>query len=200
MTKNTYNHVAFAFDPFADKLYSYARFRYNEPFLAGFGIEFTDRYVGNLHNTFIKICEYSVDDEFYDRLKDKIEEYVTNQELTQYNFFSLFTYPFHRSIDLPYTHTCVSFLSELLEMPAGIKISEFEDMLDHNIVFQGSLDDFIKTNNLELNSGDIDFYEKRRFRTVARENCSSIYTLVKKVMPSQREKYQNEEVFYENKV
>ena len=43
LTRNTYNHVAISFEPNTNLLYSYARYRYNEPLSAGFGIEYTDR-------------------------------------------------------------------------------------------------------------------------------------------------------------
>ncbi len=176
LTKNKYNHVAFSFNPDGQNLYSYARYRFNEPLLSGFCFENTDRYSRDLEHTYIKICELDVSDEQYTRIENKIAEYVEAMPASQYNFFSILTYPFNRPVKMEYVHTCISFVSEVLEVNKGGKIGGLERLLDDNIIFEATLKEF----NSALTSSEIDFFEKRSRRLIFTESAKSLGRLTSK--------------------
>ncbi len=160
-THNRYNHVALSFEPTARELYSYSRYRYYEPLLSGFGIEYTDRYRTTADAVKVRVCEYRVSDELYARIKERIALYTEKKSETQYNFFDVLLYPFNRHIGISYVHTCISFLLELLELLQIHTIAQLEELLKDDIIFEGLLKEFdpIET------SGPVDFFEKRDRRT-----------------------------------
>lgn len=162
MTRNQYAHVALSFGPDTQMLYSYARYRYHEPLISGFGVEYTDRYSVLGQAVDIKVCEVPVSDELYERISQKIEIYRANQSSTRYNFFDVVTYPFHRHVELEYTHTCISFLLELLEMRDVHTISQLEKKLSGQVVYEGPLSQFEGSPS----KGPVDFFERRGRRLV----------------------------------
>lgn len=157
LTRNKYTHVAVSFEPSTCLLYSYARYRYHEPFLSGFGVEYTDRYAAG-EPVDIKVCAYPVTDEHYERIRRRIAFYMSHREETRYNFFDLFTYPFGRHVELRFTHTCISFLLELLERPEIHTIRSLEDALADSVVYEGPLRNF----ETEASHGPEDFFQRRR--------------------------------------
>ena len=165
LTGHKYNHVAFSFEKSGDKLYSYARYRYHEPFLSGFGIENTDRYAPQINDTHIKICEYEVSDEHYRRIRCRIRHYEENRRKSTYNFLDILCYPFNIHLKLAYTHTCISFLLELLERRDVHTIGQLERKLKNNVIYEGCIGDYCE----KLTSGTIDFYEKRSLWNVIDE-------------------------------
>lgn len=162
MTRNQYSHVALSFGPDTQMLYSYARYRYHEPLISGFGIEYTDRYSNYGQTVDIKVCEVPVSDELYDRIQRKIEYYKENQSSTRYNFFDVIAYPFSRHVELEYAHTCISFLLELLEIQDVHTISQLEKKLADEVIYEGSLQGFESCPS----QSPIDFFERRGRRLV----------------------------------
>lgn len=157
MTRNHYSHVALSFDPSTQVLYSYARYRYHEPLISGFGIEYTDRYADSDKSVDIRVCEVAVSDEHFERIKRRIALYQENQSATRYNFFDVLAYPFNRHVELAFTHTCISFLLELVEMPDVHTISQLERKLAGSVVYEGPLQSF----ESQPTSGPVDFFERR---------------------------------------
>lgn len=157
VTRNKYNHVAFSFTPNTECLYSYARYRYHEPILSGFGIEATDRYAPT-NGVEIRVCELEVSEEQYETIHQRITHYKEIASRTRYNFFDLLIYPIWRHhVDLKYTHTCLSFLCELLDIQDVHSIAKLQDQLSDGIIYEGLLCDFEN----EPSQGQIDFYERR---------------------------------------
>lgn len=164
LTRNTYNHVCISFEPSTKEMYSYARYNYHEPFLAGFGVEYTDRYYEIEEMSCIKMCEYPVEDDHYERIKEAISYYKQNIEKTRYNFLDVIMYPFQRHINLMLTHTCISFVLELLERNDVHTIGQLEKSLpESSIIYEGRLDEF---ENFSPSRSDQDFYEKHSRRAV----------------------------------
>lgn len=172
-TGNRYNHVAFSFDRYGSTLYSYARYRYNEPMLSGFGIEYTDRYARPDFGVEIKVCEYDVSDSHYRRIKRKIKNYSLNRGKTMYNFFDIAGYPMGIHFNIKYVHTCLSFITELLEAKHIRTIGQLERKLRKNVIYRGRLDKYIDAES----NGKIDFYEKRRHGVVFAETAKILYRL-----------------------
>ena len=162
LTRRPYNHVAFSFTPEGDALYSFARYRYHEPLLGGFVWEATDRYEPQADRVGLRVCRVAVSQQLYDRLQQRIRHYCLMQPHTSYSFADLLVYPFRRHIRLAYTHTCISFLSELLELPQIHTIGQLENLLREQIIYTGTLGDSVT----RFSHGPIDFFERRSRRVV----------------------------------
>jgi hypothetical protein len=173
MTRTHYSHVALSFDPNTQVLYSYARYRYHEPLISGFGIEYTDRYADPDKQVDIKVCTVSVTDEHFARIKNRIELYQENQSATRYNFFDVLAYPFNRHVELEFTHTCISFLLELLEMPDVHTISQLERRLSDAALYEGPLQAFERVPT----SGPVDFFERRGRFLVCTQSAQVMFIL-----------------------
>ena len=182
VTRNKYNHVAFSFTPDTECLYSYARYRYHEPLLSGFGREATDRYAPT-RGVEIRVCEVSVTDEQYAQIQEKISHYQEMAAKTRYNFFDLIIYPiplWRRHVNLQYTHTCLSFLCELLDMQEVHSITTLQEKLSDCIFYEGLLSDF----EVKPSQGMIDFYERRSRRSVWKRNGILIASLTLSLLRS----------------
>lgn len=136
-TRGKYNHVAFSNEPYVSELYSFARYNYYESLLGGFGPEYSNRYLSEGRDIKIKVCQYEVTQEHYERIMEKLDYY--GQAKTRYNILSVLTYPFKKQVDLPNTHTCISFMLELLELEKSITINKLEEMLSSNVIYEGNL-------------------------------------------------------------
>ncbi len=185
VTRYKYNHVAISFEPNTDRLYSYARYRYHEPLLSGFGVEYTDRYRNGAKPVCIKVYEVPVTDEHYERVKKRIDYYINYWEHTQYNFFDIIFYPFKHHVELQFTHTCLSFACELLDMQGIHSIEELDARLackGGSVIFEGPLSVF----EASPSSGPIDFYERRgRVRVLAQSGlamCVLAASLIRKTL------------------
>ena len=128
-------------------------------------MEATDRYYGVDQMTNIKVCEYCVEDDHYERIRNAVDYYLENREATRYNFFDIVTYPFKKHVSLdPLTHTCISFVMELLERKDVKTLGQLEKSLPaESIVYEGPLDEYEKGCP---SKGDIDFFERRSKRVV----------------------------------
>lgn len=179
LTRNKYSHVALSFKPDTKCIYSFARQRYHEPFMAGFGVESTDRYArfdGAPIN--IRVCEYKVAEDMYRRMKLAIAKYRAVQSLTRYNFIDLLTYPFGKHIKLEYTHTCVSFLAEIIEREDLRTIGQLQRELEDRIIYEGPIDGFEKFPS----RGSFDFYERRAHWLVYASSAAVMGSLAVRVV------------------
>ncbi|MBR3840081.1 MAG: hypothetical protein IKM20_02980 [Erysipelotrichales bacterium] len=143
ITGGKYNHVAIALDSSLHTLYSYARSNYFEPLNAGYQHETPSRYLMNGKDTQIKVCEYLVDDEHYSRIVKAINDYSKNQSFTTYNFADLLMYPFKVHIPINLTHTCVSFVSELLEIKQFMSLKQLEKKFKKGTIYEGSMKEYV---------------------------------------------------------
>lgn len=145
LTGGSYSHVAISLKPDLSRFYSFARSNYYEPLSAGFQIETPYRYMKKYKNgTRIEICELLIDDEKYSRIVKKLKEYNKKKNETLYNYFDIFAYPFKKHFNVKDTHTCVSFVQELLEEEEFLSISKYEKKLHKNAVFEGEISDICK--------------------------------------------------------
>lgn len=171
LTNNKYNHVALSLTPDTQRLYAFSRYRYREPLLSGFGIEYTDRY--EPYQVDIKVCEIPVTDEQLASIKRRLRLYEMFREKTRYNFMDIVAYPFHKHIDIRLTHTCISFVLELLRLTDVHTIGGLEKKLTGSDVYEGRLSAFEKT----ATHGPVDFFERRPRLTVARESGATMLAL-----------------------
>ena len=162
ITRGKYNHVAIALDDSLHTLYSYARNNYFEPLNAGYQHETPSRYLMNGKDTQIKICEYLVDDNHYEHIVNAIGEYSKNQSCTLYNFADLLMYPFKVHIPINLTHTCVSFVSKLLEVKQFMSLKQLEKKFKKGTVYEGSMKEYVGDySQVEVNYFTRNTYQQR---------------------------------------
>lgn len=160
VTRGKYNHVALSLDTSLHTLYSYARCNYFEPFNGGFQLETPARYLIDGNDSAIKVCEYEVRDSHYERLLENIHGYVENQWITKYNFADLFVYPLKKHVPIERTHTCVSFVGELLELNNFMSLRQLEDLYCNHVIYEGGMREFIG----EYTKTEEGYFEKRQKR------------------------------------
>lgn len=172
-TRGKYNHVAFSHEPYISKVYSFARYNYYESFLGGFGAEYSNRYLNEGKDIRIKICEHEVTEEHYARILDKLNHY--EQAKTRYNLLSVLAYPFNKQVDLPDTHTCISFMLELLELDKSITINKLEKNLWKNTIYEGNLS---KRLSYRADEDEDGFFEPKNPLVVWGKTCVYCLSLI----------------------
>lgn len=171
-TRGRYNHIAFSHEPYISEVYSFARYNYYESLLGGFGPEYSNRYLCQGKDIAIKICQYDVAEGHYERIKEKLDYYGKTK--TRYNILSVLTYPLKKQVELPDTHTCISFMLELLELNNNITINKLETMLSKSVIYEGNL-----SNRLSYVAAldEDEFFVRKKRLDVWRKNCLYYYWL-----------------------
>lgn len=139
LTGGTYNHVALALEDSLNVLYSYSRSNFFEPLNGGYQKETPSRYFANHKDAQIRVCEYMVEDDHYQRIQEALMDYGKNQRETCYNFADLLVYPFKIHIPLSRMHTCISFVTELLEIHRFMSIGQLENQCKQHTIYEGSM-------------------------------------------------------------
>lgn len=170
LTHRPYNHVAVSFTPKGERLFSYMRYRYHEPLISGFGEEFTDRYADVARQVGLRVCEVELSQAHYQRVRRAVDAYLAAQQDTCYSFVDLLAYPFHRHVQLAYTHTCISFVCELLELPRLYTIGQLEKKLARHTLYKGPMAGYYA----EFSHGPQDFYERRSRRVVYSQSARAL--------------------------
>lgn len=179
LTHSRYNHVAISLTPKIRELYSYARYNLYEPLLGGFGVEYPNRYLYEEQDIPVKICEVQVTEEHYQEILTSIQFFKDNQERTKYNFLSVITYPFGKSVKIGLTYTCLEFVLKLLHCKKNLSIKGFERKLQNSIVYQGNMSDCLEEGAELLNDC---FFEYKRKVHVYRKTAIYFCSLVSMAM------------------
>ena len=114
ITRYEYNHVSIALTPDLDRLYSFARYRKNAPFYAGFVQESGKRYVQGGKPANIKMFEIPVSDEKYQEIAGRLEEMSDNKREYIYNLISAMCVPLRRRVKARNSFTCIEFSVAML--------------------------------------------------------------------------------------
>lgn len=141
-----YNHVALALNPLLPKMHAYSRCNYFEPLNGGYQQETPARYLVDGNDSKIKICGYQVTDEHYARICATLQDYQAHQTETRYNFADILIFPLHKHIPLQRTHTCISFLCEVLELNRYMTVVQLERKLRNQVLYEGSIGAWVGQN------------------------------------------------------
>ncbi len=165
-----YNHVALALEPTLPKLHAYSRCNYFEPLNGGYQQETPARYLVDGNDSQIKICGYEVTDEHYERIRAALQDYQAHKSETRYNFADILIFPLHKHIPLQRTHTCISFLCEVLELKRYMTVLQLERELQDNVLYEGSIRAWVGQNFPNEN----EYFEQRgrlrAYKDTARKN------------------------------
>lgn len=141
-THSRYNHVSLSFRADIGTLYSFARYHRAIPLYGGFVEESILRYGPLQGAAQVKICRLPVTQGQLAHLYSYIAWLAQEGEHYLYNTPGAVLSLVHRHVALPKTHTCLSFVSEVLERcqlkGAGcLTISQLERMLKEYVVYIG---------------------------------------------------------------
>ena len=172
-----YNHVALALDPALPELHAYARCNYYEPLNGGYQRETPSRYLYDGRDGKIKICSCQVSDAHYARICQALRDYQAHCAETSYNFADIVFFPLRRHVPLHRVHTCISFLSEVLEMDGYQTLRQMEYNLRDRILYEGSIRAWVG----EAFADEADYFARRGRVRVCRDTARKHLRLMRDV-------------------
>ena len=185
-TGGKYSHASISLDKDLNEMYSFARFKYHTPLVAGFTKEsITSLSLGRDEGVDVKIFRVPVTKAQYTKLERNIEYFKANSARYKYNLFGLIFYLTPFEFNIRDTYICTEFVSKCVA-DLGIKkkklwknrISpdEMINALNEYEYYCGSLLEYAKT--LEHNSYEPEFLERENFFVMLAKTISQICILL----------------------
>lgn len=170
-TGGKYSHASISLDKDLNEMYSFARFKYHTPLVAGFTKEsITSLSLGRDEGVDVKVFKIPVTSSQYKKLERNIEHFKKNSARYKYNLFGLIFYLTPFEFNIKDTYICTEFVSKCIAS-LGIKKkklwknrispAEMISALSEYECYCGSLSEYAKT--LNHNSYSPDFLEKENF-------------------------------------
>ncbi len=139
----TFTHTSLSLTPSTDRLYSYARRRIKNPFVAGLIVENIHTEVFAMYPTcHCAVYKIRVSDEAYDNMKREITYFFNNYKKAKYNFIGLLPLALGIKIRRKFRLTCSQFVALILERSKEIELPKDPYLMLPN--------DFSKINGVEL--------------------------------------------------
>lgn len=179
ITRYKYNHISLSLTPDLQKLYSFARYSLESPFVGGFVEETISRYFNAKTPVVVKICEIEIDSSKYAELCNHLEEMNNDSSQYIYNTISAVTSILNRRVVISNAYTCIEFISTLLFKINVIndnkiyRISRLDKILSNYEIYNGDIKNYI---DVEENKSDI-FYIKKSWFVVLKETFGHIKEL-----------------------
>ena len=114
VTRYEYNHTSISLDPEFKTIYSFARFRKNNPFYGGFVAESCKRFFQNGELANVAIYKIPISEEKYVEIKECFEEMAENKDEYIYNLLSAALFPVNLRVRAPDTYICIEFAVKML--------------------------------------------------------------------------------------
>lgn len=168
-TKDEYSHVSIALDEELEEMYSFGRLRPYNAFVAGFIHE-------NIHKGTFKrfkktkaiIFSMMIEDEQYEKIKNKIRDIEKEKDTYKFNIWGLFAVSVNKKVKAPRTFYCAEFVKYLLE-EAGVKVElpeiirpeNFKDIPNKNTEYKGLLRKYNKTTHTKYIKEIIESYSRK---------------------------------------
>lgn len=126
-------------------------------FIAGFVHEkINEGTFRRFKRTKATIYSIMVEDEQYEKIKNKIEKIQRNKEKYKFNIQGLLAVSIHKRIRAPRTFYCAEFVKYVLQksgvkinLPEIIRPEDFKSLPNKNLEYQGLLRRYNKMNNIE---------------------------------------------------
>ena len=149
-TKDEFSHVSIALDVDLQEMYSFARLRKYNFFIAGFLHEkINEGTFKRFKKTTAKIYHLEITDEQYNKIKDKIEEINENKEQYKFNILGLCAVSIHMKIKRERYFYCAEFVKYLLEeagiktnLPEIVKPEDFKELEGLEEIYSGLLREY----------------------------------------------------------
>lgn len=149
-TKDEFSHVSIALDVDLQEMYSFARLRKYNFFIAGFLHEkINEGTFKRFRKTTAKIYHLEVTNEQYEKIKNKIEEIKENKEQYKFNILGLCAVSIHMRIKRERYFYCAEFVKYLLEeagiktnLPEIVKPEDFKEIKGLEEIYSGLLKNY----------------------------------------------------------
>ncbi len=139
----TFTHTSLSLTPATNHLYSYARRKIKNPFIAGLIVENIHTEVFAMYpDCHCALYKLSVSDTAYENMKHEITHYMNNYKKAKYNFLGLIPLAMGIKIRRKYRLTCSQFVALILDKSAEIELPKDPYLMLPN--------DFININGVEL--------------------------------------------------
>jgi hypothetical protein len=148
-TKAEFTHSSIAITPNRHQLYSFARRRLHNIFIAGFLHEDVDKFVfAKYPNAPCAVYEIKVSDEGYNKITNKLIAFDKKYKKHKYSFVGTLTTQFGIKRNLKYRYTCAQFVASMLcaseevtlpKHPSLMKPMDFADIPEAKIIYYGQL-------------------------------------------------------------
>jgi hypothetical protein len=146
-TKKPHNHASIALDEKLNRVYSFGRKRPKNPFIGGFVKENVRE--GLFKNANCAIYSYTISENQYEIMNNKILEIEMNRHSYKYNFLGLFAVILNKEIERKNAFFCSHFVAAILE-ESGIQAKnqkplslvtpyELKDSFPLNLEYEGKL-------------------------------------------------------------
>lgn len=155
--KINYNHASIAFDKELKELYSFARKQQQVPIVAGFVMEYPERFSLKTDiDVNIKIYRIPVTRNQYIMGKERIKQ-IANDDEYLYNLFSVLLFPFVHGFSTFKAYSCSEFVVHILKyMNINLKDDkkccqytpeEIGEIFHQYLYFKGNLLDYCSSND-----------------------------------------------------
>lgn len=148
-TKAEFTHSSIAITPNRHNLYSFARRRLHNIFIAGFFHEDVDKFVfAKYPNAPCAVYEIKVSDEGYNKIASKLISFDKKYKKHKYSFIGALTTQFGIKRNLKYRYTCAQFVASMLcaseeitlpKHPSLMKPMDFTYIPEANLIYYGKL-------------------------------------------------------------
>jgi len=149
-TKDEFSHVSIALDVELNEMYSFARLRKYNFFIAGFLHEkINEGTFKRFKNTKAKVYRFEVSDEQFDNIKNTINNVLKDKEKYKFNILGLCAVSIHKRIKREYYFYCAEFVKYVMEkafidtkLPEIVKPDDFKKINGIKEIYSGYLKDY----------------------------------------------------------
>ncbi|MDD2447302.1 MAG: hypothetical protein PHY91_06415 [Tissierellia bacterium] len=145
---DSYTHASISLDSNLHHMYSFGRKYTFNPFLGRFKKEDIDEGIYKLSRTVpCVIMEVQVSEQQYERVKELLEQFISNRNIYKYNYIGLLHNLIKKSVCYDYRFLCSEFVYHILNESGIVEFNKSrnlvspENLLDieGKIVYQGDL-------------------------------------------------------------
>lgn len=151
-TRFPYNHASIALDDKLERLYSFGRKVYYNPFSAGFVKERMDQGVF-FHHKKTKCCLYklTVDEEQYEKIEEIIYHFDRLADHYKYNLLGIFAIALNFRLQRNNAFTCSQFVATVLQAsgfpfliksPELMRPDDFLHLPNLELIYEGKLHEY----------------------------------------------------------
>ena len=149
-TKDEFSHISISLDIDLKKMYSFARIRKYNFFIAGFLHEKIDEGTfKRFKNTKAKVYRLEITDEQYSIIENTINEILENKEKYKFNILGLCAVSIHKKVKREYYFYCAEFVKYVMEnalintdLPDIVKPDDFKKINGIEEIYSGFLRDY----------------------------------------------------------
>lgn len=140
-----YNHVSLTLDPAFKNWYSYARYVQDTPFFGGFVQEPAERFLAASGEANVRIFRMDMPVKQAEKLRELFCEAGKPDSGSMYNYYDAIASGFGMHMEVPGTHTCLSFACSVLGLELR-SIEELNNTLSPFLMFEGNLSQLVSDN------------------------------------------------------